>query len=76
MGAMIWYSSRVGVERPVVQNVLGARPSRDGAALVARFAQDALRFEDAFARLLRVSVGVPLHELVSATIGNDDAAHG
>src|SRR5712692_7134747 len=47
----------------------------DRATLVARLARNPFRFDDAFARLLSVRVCIPLYELMSASIGDDNAAH-
>ena len=59
----------------VVQDVARADLLGHRAALLAGLAQDPLGFEDARARLLGIRVRVPLDELVSAAIGDDDAAH-
>ena len=65
----------IRIERSVVQNVLGADFLRDRAALFACLAQDALRFENAFACLVRLYICIPFNELMPASIGDDDAAH-
>src|SRR5579859_4400629 len=65
----------VRIERTVVQDVPRADALGDRAALVARLAQDPLSFDHALARLFGQRLGVPLHRLMSASIGNNYAAH-
>src|SRR5437660_12814498 len=65
----------IRIEGCVVEHML--RPDSPGhrATFVARLAQNAFGFDDAFARLLSLCIGVPFHQLMSASIGDDDAAH-
>jgi len=53
-----------------------ANAAGNRAAFLARLAQDSLGFDDALACLHRVCFGIPFNELMSASIGNEYAAHG
>src|SRR5215212_8232031 len=61
-------------ELATVEDVHAVDLLRDGAAGGAGLAQDALGLLDRGARLFGVG-GVPLHDLMAAAIGDDDASH-